>query len=240
MISKNYIPIYALRFMAFYFIIVNTIAIYLFPGGSLYNYELTSYSFTENFFSDLGVYETSGGHENFLSCILFNSTLAMIGFASFSYIYVPSIFSSNKKAYIYSVVATVILILSGICYIGVALTPADLYFSEHVWFVIFAFHLQTIGILFMVIAFFLSPANNKYTIVAFIYFICVAAYSIFETSSPPPPDFDPRNQEMFKEFITYDRMVISVVSQKLITLIAFISTIIFTFGFKSLIDQETK
>ena len=34
-----------------------------------------------------------------------------------------------------------------------ALTPADLYFSEHVWFVIFAFHLQTIGILFMVIAF---------------------------------------------------------------------------------------
>ena len=92
----------------------------------------------------------------------------------------------------------------------------------------------------MVIAFFLSPANNKYTILAFIYFICVAAYSIFETSSPPPPDFDPRNQEMFKEFITYDRMVISVVSQKLITLIAFISTIIFTFGFKSLIDQETK
>ena len=92
----------------------------------------------------------------------------------------------------------------------------------------------------MVIAFFLSPANNKYTILAFIYFICVAAYSIFETSSPPPPDFDPRNQEMFKEFIAYDRMVISVVSQKLITLIAFISTIIFTFGFKSLIDQKTK
>ena len=204
--------------MAFYFIIINAIAIYLFPGGSLYNYELNSYSFTENFFSDLGVYETSGGHENFLSCILFNSTLAMIGFASFSYIYVPNIFNSNRKAYIFSVIATLTLIVSGICYIGVALTPADLYFREHVWFVIFAFHLQTIGILF----------------------ICVAAYSIFETSSPPAPDFDPRNQEMFKEFITYDRMVISVVSQKLITLIAFISTIIFTFGFKSLIDQKTK
>ena len=135
---------------------------------------------------------------------------------------------------------TLTLIVSGICYIGVALTPADLYFREHVWFVIFAFHLQTIGILFLVIAFFLSPADNRFTIVAFIYFICVAAYSIFETSSPPAPDFDPRNQEMFKEFITYDRMVISVVSQKLITLIAFISTIIFTFGFKSLIDQKTK
>ena len=65
-----------------------------------YGYSGGELSVTENFFSDLGVYETSGGHENFLSCILFNSTLAMIGFASFSYIYVPSIFSSNKKAYI--------------------------------------------------------------------------------------------------------------------------------------------
>ena len=152
MISTSYIPIFSLRFMAFYFIIVNAIAIYLFPGGSLYNYDLTSYSFTENFFSDLGVYETSGGHENFLSCFLFNSTLTMIGFASFSYMYVPSLFNENRKAYIFSSIAAAILIISGICYIGVALTPADLYFGEHVWFVIFAFHLQTIGILFMVIA----------------------------------------------------------------------------------------
>ena len=224
--------------MAFYFIVINAIAIYLFPGGSLYNYELTSYSFTENFFSDLGVYETTGGHQNFRSCILFNSTLAMIGFASFSYIYIPEIFNTNKKAHIFSIVSSAILILSGICYIGVSLTPADLYFREHVWFVIFAFHLQTAGILFMCIAFFLSPVSNKYTIVALIYFICVATYSVYETSSPPAPDFDPRNQEMLRKFVPYDRMVISVVSQKMITLIAFFSTIVFTFGFKSLISKK--
>ena len=83
--------------------------------------------------------------------------------------YVPSLFNKNRKAYIFSSIAAAILIISGICYIGVALTPADLYFGEHVWFVIFAFHLQTIGILFMVIAFFLSPADNRYTIVAVSY-----------------------------------------------------------------------
>ena len=64
--------------------------------------------------------------------------------------------------------------------------------------------------------------------------------SIFETISTPTPDFDPRNQDMFKDFVTYDSMVISVVSQKVITLIAFISTIVFTFGFKSLLDQKTR
>ena len=90
----------------------------------------------------------------------------------------------------------------------------------------------------MCIAFFLSPASNKYTIVALIYFICVATYSVYETSSPPAPDFDPRNQEMLRMFVPYDRMVISVVSQKMITLIAFFSTIVFTFGFKSLISKK--
>ena len=73
------------------------------------------------------------------------------------------------------------------------------------WFVIFAFHFQTAGILFMCIAFFLSPVSNKYTIVALIYFICVATYSVYETSSPPAPDFDPRNQEMLRMFVPYDQ-----------------------------------
>ena len=60
MFSQSLIPIYSLRFMSCYFMIVNAIAIYIYPCGSLYNYDLTSYSFTENFFSDLGVYKTTG------------------------------------------------------------------------------------------------------------------------------------------------------------------------------------
>ena len=91
----------------------------------------------------------------------------------------------------------------------------------------------------MVIAFLYSRVSNYYTIVAFIYFICVLTYSVFETSSPPAPDFNPRNQEMLREFVPYDRMVISVVSQKIITVIAFISTILFTFGFKSLAEKNS-
>ena len=238
MFAQSLIPIYSLRFMACYFIVVNAIAIYLYPGGSLYNYDLTSYSFTENFFSDLGVYRTTGGEINFLSCILFNSSLAMIGFASLSYAFVPQLFIENKRAYNFSRIAAFICIISGFCYIGVGLTPADLYFRQHVWFVIFAFHLQTAGILFIVVAFLYSRVSNYYTAVAFIYFICVLTYSIFETSSPPAPDFNPRNQDMLREFVPYDRMVISVVSQKIITIIAFISTILFTFGFKSLADKN--
>ena len=117
MFSQSLIPLDSLRFMACYFMIVNAIAIYLYPGGSLYNYDLTSYSFTENFLSDLGVYKTTGGEINFLSCILFNSSLAMIGFASVSYAFVPRLFIENKKAYNFSRIAAFICIISGFCYI---------------------------------------------------------------------------------------------------------------------------
>ena len=89
-----------------------------------------------------------------------------------------------------SVIASILLVISGISFIGVGLTPADIYFEEHVWFVILAFNAQTVCIFFMTIAFLLSKISNRYTIVAFIYFINVALYTIFETSEPPP-DFNP-------------------------------------------------
>ena len=109
-------------------------------------------------------------------------------------------------------------------------------FEEHVWFVIFAFNAQTIGVLFMTIAFLLSKVSNKYTIVAFIYFINVALYTIFETSEPPP-DFNPFELENVGDFIDYNRFIISVVWQKIITLISMISILVFTFGYKRLIND---
>ena len=88
----------------------------------------------------------------------------------------------------------------------------------------------------MTIAFLLSKVSNKYTIVAFIYFINVALYTIFETSEPPP-DFNPYELEIVGDFIDYNRFIISVVWQKIITLISMISILVFTFGYKRLIND---
>jgi len=58
-------------------------------------------------------------------------------------------------------------------------------------------------------------------------------YSIFETSSPP--EVSPREDlELFRETVSYNRMVISVIAQKVITLISFISFFMFTYGFYQL------
>ena len=153
-----------------------------------------------------------------------------------SHVFVPNLFRENKKTYVISVIASILLVISGISFIGVGLTPADIYFEEHVWFVILAFNAQTVGIFFMTIAFLLSKISNRYTIVAFIYFINVALYTIFETSEPPP-DFNPFELENVEEFIDYNRFTISVVWQKIITVISMISILIFTFGYKKLLND---
>ena len=49
MTNFGYIPVYALRFMIAYFIVTNAAAMILFPGGTLFNPDLNSYSFSGNF-----------------------------------------------------------------------------------------------------------------------------------------------------------------------------------------------
>ena len=88
----------------------------------------------------------------------------------------------------------------------------------------------------MTLAFLLSGISKKYTIVAFIYFLNVAFYTYFETSEPPP-DFNPFEVENINDYLDYNRFIVSVVWQKIIAVIAMISTIIFTFGYKRLLDD---
>lgn len=230
---KEKLAIYPIRIMVIYFIIINSIAIYLFPGGSLYDSTLTTYSFSENFFSDLGVYENVRGQQNFISSYLFNSTMVVMGLSCLSFIFVPRLFRANKYAYICSLIGSAISIISGFCFLGVGITPADLYFHQHVFFVIVGFRLMVPALMFMTFAFFFSPASNKYAAASILFLLSITIYSVFETSNPP--EFSPRDDlKLFRETVSYNRMVISVIAQKSIALISFASFFLFTYGFQQL------
>ena len=147
--------------------------------------------------------------------------------------YRTTYFLGNKWSYICATIGSYIAILSGLSFLGVGLTPADLYFHEHVFFVIVGFRAMVPGLLFLTIAFFLSPVSNKYTVASVLFLLSITVYSIFETSSPP--EVSPREDlELFRETVSYNRMVISVIAQKVITLISFISFFMFTYGFYQL------
>ena len=42
-----------------------------YPGGTIHNQSTAGYSFTSNFFSDMGAYEARNGEPNYLSMIFF-------------------------------------------------------------------------------------------------------------------------------------------------------------------------
>ena len=139
----------------------------------------------------------------------------------------------NKISYVCATIGSYIAMLSGLSFLGVGLTPADLYFHEHVFFVFVGFRSMVPAMVFLTLAFFFSPVSNKYTVASVLFLLSITLYAFFETSDPP--DVSPReNLELFKESVSYNRMVISVIAQKVITLISFVSFFVFTYGFYQL------
>lgn len=97
--------------------------------------DLSEYDFTANFFSDLGRTRTFADQPNTLVCALFSITVIVAGLATVLFsVKFPSLFtgtSQHKPAKLGALFG----IVSGVCYIGVGLTPWDVYFNPHILFV---------------------------------------------------------------------------------------------------------
>ena len=113
------------------FCLLNIVAMYLYSGGSIHNKEQIGYVFTKNFFSDLGTTVSYSGAENMVSCILFNISLCICGFTFIMLFYkVRTLFKFKGISFF----ATLFGVLGGICFIGVAFTPANLLLDPHILF----------------------------------------------------------------------------------------------------------
>ena len=156
------------------FIVLNIIAMFLYPGSNLHNHHLigtdgsqVGYSFFNNFFSDLGRLKLYSDESNLLSCILFNSSLCIVGICFIMLFYkIRNVFIEYKTL---SLFASLFGILSGLSYIGVAFTPADLFLDSHdrPWLHIFFAHrifefLSISSILCAVLIVKTENFNNKY------------------------------------------------------------------------------
>ena len=105
------------------FVILNIIAMIMYPGGTLHNPDSNHYIFTENFFSDLGITVSHSGQNNIISCLLFNFSLIVCGITFIMLFYSVRNIFKNK---ILIRIATFFGICGGLSYIGVALTPSNL------------------------------------------------------------------------------------------------------------------
>tara|TARA_B100000073_G_scaffold223434_1_gene186140 strand:- start:759 stop:1463 length:705 start_codon:yes stop_codon:yes gene_type:complete len=222
-LNKHFILVILPRVVLVIFILLQITGMIFYPGGTLHNPDTIGYSFTENFFSDMGTYKARNSDPNYLSMIFFSFSLTLVGVTFFFYYLVlPQTLGNDRINYILTSVGTIFAFGGSICLIGTGLTPSDIVFSSHVFFANNIFHCFLITALLYTIVIFRSQLlEQKYAIGYGLFFISIFIY-VGVLQFGPSVD------------VGQGALIFQVVAQKIIVLV-FCSTIFHqTFGLRKL------
>ena len=100
LINKRAMLVLIPRIATAIFILLQIVGMIVYPGGTLHDVSTEGYSFTNNFFSDMGTYAARNGDPNYLSMIIFAFSLTIVGITfSFYYLVLPNVLSEQNKLY---------------------------------------------------------------------------------------------------------------------------------------------
>jgi hypothetical protein len=193
------------------FVILTLIAMMTYAGGTTNNHTASGYSFTHNFLSNLGMLTAVSGKPNWVSAILFFISLAMAGaclvifFVLFLYF-----FQHSRIQTILSLTGSGFGILAGISFMGIAFAPADIARPAHIQFVMWAFRLFPLAILFYVPVMFIDKQYPRvYAWVFVIFCLLLIGYYLLLTNGP--------------DINSAQGLVVQVVGQKVIAYASIVS-----------------
>ncbi len=178
------------RYSMIIFVLLNITAMFMYAGGNINDHNQEGYSFIRNFFSDLGRRYSFSGESNLISCLLFNSSLTIVGLTFMILFYkVRSIFSKNTTLIL---LATFFGVYSGFSYIGVGFTPADLYLEAHIFFAHWAFRaLFAASILYSILIFQTEGFENRYAYAFIVFGFMVFFYVLYSEVVLDDPRINP-------------------------------------------------
>ena len=203
------------RVVCIYFVISFILAMIIYAGGTINDPESMGYSFTRNFFSDLGKFTT----ENIISAMMFNLSLIVCGWSFAAYFfYFTKLFNQNTIIHILAKVGSFAGIIGALCFIGVGLTPHNLFLDYHIVFVNWAFRSFLLaGILLSVVLYKDNRFENIFAMGYFIFAILTFLYVLVLEFAPNPK-------------ISDFSLIFNVIAQKIIVF-TFITSILYqTFG----------
>ena len=91
------------RIAALFFIALQSLGMKVYPGGTMYDASTQGYSFSKNFFSDMGAYVARNGDPNYLSMILFAMSLTIVGITFISYyLLLPRLLGNDRICLLYT------------------------------------------------------------------------------------------------------------------------------------------
>ena len=209
--------------LIFYFFCV--IASFFYPGSEkeIINYKYEGYSLTHNFLSELCCFKTNTDEinpniyqeDNTFSMIFFNSGLILIGLTICLFYYHFTKFFKNSndsnKTKKFSVISSIIGLISGIFFSGVGLVPHDLNFIWHVVFANGAFlFLFIVSIFHTITIYFSDKIQSVYSLGYLLFSICLLIYVCIIFLGPKiGPGF------IFNE----EELMLQVVAQKIIVVL---------------------
>lgn len=113
------------------FFVLTLIAMLIYPGGTLHDTGRETYSFLNNFFSDLGRTQDFRGQAN-PSRWIFTVTVTLVGLSMMAFFSaVPAIFQDRREFRTVKFVAVFFGVIAGLGYVGVAFTPYDILMDWH-------------------------------------------------------------------------------------------------------------
>ena len=199
------------------FIVLNILAMLLYPGGNINDANQIGYSFINNFFSDLGMTVSHSNESNIFSCILFNLSLCIIGICFGMLFYSIRNYFENYR-YL-SLFATLLGVYASISYIGVAFTPSNLYLSLHSFFAHWIFRsLFAASVIYSILIFRTKGFENKYAYAFIAFGVMVLAYVIYSEVYLNDPRVFP------------EQLIRHVLAQKIIAFWILISIYIYSIG----------
>ena len=186
------------------FVLLVLIAMLSYAGGSVDDHSTPGYSLTHSFLSTLGMVTSLSGEPNYLSALLFFLALSTAGACLvIFFILFPRLFTRSRLQHGLAITGSVFGVLAGTCFTGVAFTPADLARPAHVQFVIWAFRLFPLAVLFYVPVLFMDKDYpRRYAWVFAIFCLLLIAYYLLMTEGP--------------SFDSPQGLVIQVIGQKVI------------------------
>jgi len=171
------------------FIVLNIVSMIFYPGGTIIDKDTEGYLFFYNFLSNLGEITARNGKNNFISSILFNSSLVLLSISILLfYTKFFQFFNLNKKSYNMIRIALIFLLSSIVSFICVALFTADeTSFDLHVFFVKLAFRSLFLFTILQSIAIYFNPQmSNRLLFVSTIFSLSVLFFILIMDYGPNP------------------------------------------------------
>lgn len=208
------------------FLIILIVAAFLYPGGTIDDKEITSFSIKYNFLSDMGRTVAINGENNFFSSSLFLLGLTCAGAVILLFfVQVWRLFSDTKTSKTLAIIGTSSGVLGCLCMVGVAFTPVDLFTAPHIAFANWLFRFFFLAALLYTFAILLNKElPNRLAIGYLIFSISIISYILINELGPSPSE-------------SRSILAIKVIAQKAILVIFVLAIYFQSTGLKKVFDK---